>query len=179
MTASCANSSRTANFYMRLPCPQTGYPLTPFCRKLTTADACGRSMVDHLRFRLRSIFELAVSEGAADRNPALALYSPRDCRTGRERKVLSPADLAKAGTNSPSLPTFRRTASRALWAAPPLHPAGAPARRTRCRLRSRLYRTGRRPALRSKRVSLLHGTQSVDRFRLAPTQDLDPARSRH
>src|SRR4051794_8992138 len=36
-----------------------------------TAKECGRSVLDHLRFRLRSIFELAVSEGIADRNPAM------------------------------------------------------------------------------------------------------------
>ena len=41
-----------------------------------TAKKCGRSVVDHLRFRLRSIFELAVSEGVADRNPATTLFTP-------------------------------------------------------------------------------------------------------
>lgn len=37
------------------------------------ARSCGRSMVDHLRFRLRSVFALAMSEGVVDRNPAAAL----------------------------------------------------------------------------------------------------------
>jgi hypothetical protein len=41
-----------------------------------TAKKCGRSMVDHLRFRLRSIFQLAMSEGVTDRNAAIALYTP-------------------------------------------------------------------------------------------------------
>jgi integrase len=59
-----------------------------------TAKKCGRSMLDHLRFRLRSIFELAVSEGVADRNPATALFTPRQCRPGRERKVLDSKHLA-------------------------------------------------------------------------------------
>lgn len=58
------------------------------------AKKCGRSVVDHLRFRLRSIFELAVSEGAADRNPARALFTPRHCQAGRERRVLGPAEIA-------------------------------------------------------------------------------------
>ncbi len=59
-----------------------------------TAKKCGRSVVDHLRFRLRSIFELAVSEGVVDRNPARALHTPRHCQVGRERKVLNSTELA-------------------------------------------------------------------------------------
>ena len=55
-----------------------------------TAGTCGKSMVDHLRFRLRSIFELAVSEGVVDRNPAVALFTPRQIKAGRARKVLTP-----------------------------------------------------------------------------------------
>jgi integrase len=62
-----------------------------------TAKTCGRSMLDHLRFRLRSIFELAVSEGVADRNPATALFTPRKCRPSRERKVMDATHLAIAG----------------------------------------------------------------------------------
>jgi len=54
------------------------------------ARQVGRSVVDHLRFRLRSIFELALSEGVVDRNPAVTLFTPRNCRAGRERLVLSP-----------------------------------------------------------------------------------------
>ncbi len=38
-----------------------------------------KSVVSHLRFRLRSIFDLAISEGAVDRNPATELYTPRIC----------------------------------------------------------------------------------------------------
>jgi len=59
-----------------------------------TAKTCGQSMVDHLRFRLRSIFELAVSEGVTDRNPAVALFTPKNCRPARERKVLDSRHLA-------------------------------------------------------------------------------------
>ena len=58
------------------------------------ARQVGRSVVDHLRFRLRSIFELALSEGVVDRNPAATLFTPRNCRAGRERLVLSPAQAA-------------------------------------------------------------------------------------
>jgi hypothetical protein len=54
------------------------------------AKSCGRSVVDHLRFRLRSIFELALSEGAVDRNPATTLFTPRQFKAGRVRKVLTP-----------------------------------------------------------------------------------------
>ena len=54
-----------------------------------TAEGCGRSVVDHLRFRLRSIFGLALSEGAVERNPATALFTPRKFKPGRERKVLT------------------------------------------------------------------------------------------
>lgn len=63
----------------------------------TTAKKCGRSVVDHLRFRLRSIFELAVSEGVADRNPATTLFTPRHCRPGRERKVMNANQIAMIG----------------------------------------------------------------------------------
>jgi Phage integrase central domain len=39
------------------------------------AAKCGRSMIDHMRFRLCSIFELAISEGIVDRNPASAIHA--------------------------------------------------------------------------------------------------------
>jgi hypothetical protein len=46
------------------------------------ARSCGRSMVDHLRFRLRWVFALAMSEGVVDRNPAAALFTPGTTRKG-------------------------------------------------------------------------------------------------
>lgn len=58
------------------------------------ADDCGRSVVDHLRFRLRSVFELAISEGVVDRNPATTLFTPRNCKPGRDRRVLTPVQAA-------------------------------------------------------------------------------------
>ena len=60
-----------------------------------TAKECGRSVLDHLRFRLRSIFELAVSEGIADRNPAMALFTPKKYRAGREKRVMNADHLTK------------------------------------------------------------------------------------
>ena len=51
-----------------------------------------RSVVDHLRFRLRSIFELGVTEGIVERNPAVSLYTPKQCKSGRERFVLTPEE---------------------------------------------------------------------------------------
>ncbi|MGC2657194.1 MAG: tyrosine-type recombinase/integrase [Bryobacteraceae bacterium] len=60
-----------------------------------TAKNCGRSVLDHLRFRLRSIFALALSEGVVDRNPATSLFTPRQFKAGRVRKVLTPEQLQR------------------------------------------------------------------------------------
>ena len=53
-----------------------------------------RSVVDHLRWDLRAIYNLAISEGVTDRNPALSLYTPK-CRQGRERRELAAADIPR------------------------------------------------------------------------------------
>lgn len=53
-----------------------------------------RSLVDHLRFRLRSIFELAMSEGVVDRNPAATLFTPRNCVACKQKLVLTPDQSA-------------------------------------------------------------------------------------
>jgi hypothetical protein len=58
-----------------------------------TAKSCGQSVLDHLRFRLRSIFKLAMAKGIVDRNPVDVLFTPRDCKPGREKRVLKPSDL--------------------------------------------------------------------------------------
>ena len=42
------------------------------------AKVLARGGVNHLRFRLRSIFSLAVSEGVVERNPAVSLFTPSD-----------------------------------------------------------------------------------------------------
>ena len=52
------------------------------------------SVVDHLRWHLISIFDLAVSEGAVERNPAKALYTPK-CKVGRDRLSLDGAQVTK------------------------------------------------------------------------------------
>lgn len=57
------------------------------------ARKLSKSVVSHLRFRLRSIFDLAISEGAVDRNPASELFTPRNCSPSREKKVLTIEDL--------------------------------------------------------------------------------------
>jgi integrase len=50
------------------------------------------SVVDHLRWHLLAIFDLAISEGAADRNPAVSLFTPK-CKAGRERRDLTLEDI--------------------------------------------------------------------------------------
>src|SRR4051794_29428909 len=57
------------------------------------AKTLSKSVVSHLRFRLRSIFDLAISEAAVDRNPAKELYTPRNCAPSRARRLLSLEDL--------------------------------------------------------------------------------------
>lgn len=57
------------------------------------AKNCGRSVLDHLRFRLRSILALALSEGVVDHNPATSLFTPRQFKAGRVREVLTPEQL--------------------------------------------------------------------------------------
>jgi integrase len=59
------------------------------------AKKVARSVVDHLRFRLRSIFELALSEGIVERNPAVSLFTPRKCKPGVEKRVLTPEQAAQ------------------------------------------------------------------------------------
>jgi integrase len=58
------------------------------------AGSLSRSVVDHLRFRLRAIFELALSEGIVDRNPARALYTPR-CQPAKEKRILTSEQFMK------------------------------------------------------------------------------------
>ncbi len=58
------------------------------------ARAVGRDVLDHLRFRLRSIFDLAISEGLIDRNPATSLFTPRDYQKGRKKLVLNPGQIS-------------------------------------------------------------------------------------
>ena len=57
------------------------------------ARKVGRDVLDHLRFRLRSIFDLAISEGLTDRNPATSLFTPRHYQKGRKKLVLGPTQI--------------------------------------------------------------------------------------
>jgi integrase len=43
------------------------------------------SVVDHLRWDLKQIFDMAVAEGYLRRNPALLLFTPRECRRPARR----------------------------------------------------------------------------------------------
>src|SRR4051794_21482144 len=53
------------------------------------ARVLSRSVVDRLRVRLRSMFEVALAEGVVDRNPAVVLYTPRKCQPPKEKRVLT------------------------------------------------------------------------------------------
>jgi hypothetical protein len=46
------------------------------------------SVVDHLRWHLRAIYDLAISEGATDRNPAFTLVTPK-CKADRNAVTIS------------------------------------------------------------------------------------------
>lgn len=59
------------------------------------AHALSRSVVTQLRFRLRSIFAVALSEGVIDRDPTTALYTPRHCRPAKEKRVLAAEEFKR------------------------------------------------------------------------------------
>ncbi len=67
-------------------------------QKLLDAKArnLAESVVNHLRFHLRDIFNLALGERAVEYNPALALHTPAKCKPGKERRVLTAADIRSA-----------------------------------------------------------------------------------
>jgi integrase len=52
------------------------------------AQALSFSVVDHLRWDLKQIFDVAVAEGLVERNPALLLFTPREAAKP-ERKVMT------------------------------------------------------------------------------------------
>ncbi len=59
------------------------------------AKVLARGGVNHLRFRLRSIFALAVSEGVVERNPAVSLFTPQRCKQSGEKLVLTPEHITR------------------------------------------------------------------------------------
>jgi integrase len=58
------------------------------------ARSIAKGGMNQLRFRLRSVFALAVSEGVVDRNPATSLYTPRDCKKTGEKRILTPEQIS-------------------------------------------------------------------------------------
>lgn len=60
-----------------------------------SARSVARDVLDHLRFRLRSVFDLAISEGLVERNPAISLFTPRNHKKGRQKLVLTPPQIIK------------------------------------------------------------------------------------
>ncbi len=54
-----------------------------------------RSVVDHLRWALRSIFRFAMCEGVVDRNPAEALYTPKKCVPAKEKSTLTSEEVKR------------------------------------------------------------------------------------
>src|SRR6516225_8142723 len=50
------------------------------------------SVVDHLRWDLKQIFDMAVAEGHVERNPALLLFTPREAAKP-ERRVMNMKDV--------------------------------------------------------------------------------------
>ena len=43
-------------------------------------DGLSFSVVDHLRWDMKQIFDMAVAEGHIERNPALLLFTPREAK---------------------------------------------------------------------------------------------------
>jgi integrase len=55
-----------------------------------------RSIVDHLRWQLRSIFRLAMGDGAVTMDPTLGLSTPKSAKPTGEKRVLSSLDVQRA-----------------------------------------------------------------------------------
>ena len=59
------------------------------------AHGISRSIVDHLRWDLNTIFKMALSDGMVRFNPAAALFTPA-CKPEGEKRVMSPAEIRVA-----------------------------------------------------------------------------------
>jgi integrase len=59
------------------------------------AEKLSRSIVDHLRWDLNSIFKTAMSDGLVDSNPAAALFTP-PCKPEGVKRVTSPDEIRLA-----------------------------------------------------------------------------------
>src|SRR5215813_5686645 len=53
------------------------------------------STVDHLRWDLRQIFEMAIAEGVINRNPADLLFTPREC-SRPEHRIMTVDEINRA-----------------------------------------------------------------------------------
>jgi integrase len=62
---------------------------------LDSKSSLSFSTVDHLRWDLRQIFEMAVADGIIHRNPASQLFTPRECSKPQHR-VMTVADIKQA-----------------------------------------------------------------------------------
>lgn len=59
------------------------------------ALAASRSIVDHLRWDLNSVFKMAMSDGVVPFNPAAGLFTP-PCKPGSDKRVLNAAQIRQA-----------------------------------------------------------------------------------
>lgn len=66
-------------------------------RLLDSKAAAGYSfsVVDHLRWDLRAIFEMAVDEGYVDRSPARRLYTPLSVKQSPAKRILAAEEVTK------------------------------------------------------------------------------------
>src|SRR5262249_13059478 len=56
-------------------------------RFLDSKSSLSFSTVDHLRWDLRQIFDMAIEEGIIRRNPAALLFTPRECSKRQHRTM--------------------------------------------------------------------------------------------
>jgi len=64
---------------------------------LDSRSSLSFSVVDHLRWDLRQIFEMAIAEGIVNRNPAVLLFTPRGC-SRPEHRTMSAEEVKLAVT---------------------------------------------------------------------------------
>jgi integrase len=60
------------------------------------ASGLSQSIVNHLRWQMRAIFELAMGDGAITVNPTLGLSQPSCAAPPREKRVMSAEDIQRA-----------------------------------------------------------------------------------
>ncbi len=77
--------------------PVTGITMTEL-QALLNGKAAGlsKSVMDHLRFHLSDIFDMAKSTGLIANNPATELYTPKNCEATRAKRIMSIAQFNEA-----------------------------------------------------------------------------------